>query len=147
MIARQKQFPLVGVPKRECKHSIEAIDTVASPLFIGMDNDFRVGLRLKLMPVAKQLFAQFDVIVNLSVKDKLQAAVFIAQRLRSALEVDDAQAAHADTHPWSCEASLPVRATMPNYPGHAIEQFAIDRRTITIKNADDSAHGLAFSPV
>ena len=94
-VAGQKQFLVPVVPDGQGEHPVEVFGRTLFDLFVQVDNYFGVAVGGEAMPLFHQVFAEFPVIVNLAVKNDLNAAVFIAQRLRAAAEIDDTQAAMA----------------------------------------------------
>ena len=97
------------------------------------------------MAARNELLAKLDVVVNLTVADDPQRAVFVAQRLRAAIEIDDGK-------PIVCQKAavieeqalpMPVGAAMPEQalclvgPG----QVAIIERVIRTENSVNSTHG------
>ena len=74
---------------------IETVDTV---IFIQMSDDFGVGPGGANCGRLKELLAEFLKVVDLSVEDDPDRAVFITDRLMSASYIDDAEPAHADAN-------------------------------------------------
>ena len=60
---------------------------------IQVDQNLGVAGSLQMMAFAFELPAQFLVVVNFSIEGYLDGLIFIAQRLGSACEIDDAEAA------------------------------------------------------
>src|ERR1017187_9897411 len=91
VVAREKELTLLRIPKGKCEHAIKTFDTCRTPLFVGVDNDLRIRLRLELMTEACQLFSQFDEVVNFPIKNNLNASVFVPNRLPSTTDVNNAK--------------------------------------------------------
>ena len=52
--------------------------------FVKMNYNFGVGRGFETVPASFEAVAQLPVIVNFTIEDDLDAAIFIAQRLRAA---------------------------------------------------------------
>jgi len=90
-ITSQYQSLTATVPDCEGKHPTHVLHKVQPVLLVQMDYHLRITVRTELMPLLLQLHAKFAVIVNLAVERDLHGTVFIAQRLRTARHVYDAQ--------------------------------------------------------
>ena len=105
-----------------------------------MDDHLGVGLRLEPVAEIDQLLAQFDVVVDLAVKDDLQGAVGVGDRLRAAVDVDDAQPAVPEPG-FSVQAvTHAVRATVRDGARHPLEQVSVDGPPRSVEDACDAAH-------
>jgi hypothetical protein len=74
-VARQKEFAPLTIPDRKRPHPVQAIQACLAPLRICRQNDLRIAAAAKAMPKALQLFAQFDVVVNLAVEHDPEAPI------------------------------------------------------------------------
>ena len=77
------------IPNGQAKHAVEMIEDICAPLFVAVDDYFRVGIRPKLMALALQFGSQFFVIVNLAVEDYPHGFLCVGHRLMAAGEIDD----------------------------------------------------------
>src|SRR3979409_2559098 len=66
-IAGNEQLLIAGIPDGKCPHPVEPQLTVGSPLCIGGGNNLGVAIRDKAMTEARQLLAQFQIIIDLSI--------------------------------------------------------------------------------
>ena len=80
-----------AVPNTERKDPVEAVDTLLPPLFVCVDYYLRVGLRLEYMSRSKKLFAQLNIIINLSIENNLQSSIFVTNRLVTTLQIDNTE--------------------------------------------------------
>jgi hypothetical protein len=64
------------------------------------------------MPTRQEIFSQFHEIVDLTIAYDVNLARFISDRLMPPLQVDDAQATHADTATRQGEMPLVIGSTM-----------------------------------
>jgi hypothetical protein len=75
-------------------------DEVEPMLFIQMHNNFCVAVCAKLMTSSQQVCAKFQVVVDLTVEDNLHAAIFVAQRLSTPGDINNAQSSMSQRHTW-----------------------------------------------
>src|SRR5438093_486082 len=77
----------------ERPHADEALNAVWAPLLIRAQNDFGVAVGPKYLTQTPQLFPKLDVVVDLTVVDQRQSAVFTAHgHVPKRAQVEDAQA-------------------------------------------------------
>jgi hypothetical protein len=80
-------------------------------------------------------------VVDLSVEDDPESAVFVGKRLMTAFHVNDAEAAHSDAGDAVCVETLVVRSTMRNNTAHFAESGSVGACVPSeFKNASDTAH-------
>src|SRR6185503_8838243 len=92
-VARQKKPGPRLVPDREREHAVEAERQLGAPLFVAMDEDFRIGvIRLEAMTAVFQQSPQFYVVVDFAVEDDADGLVLIPRRLCGADDIDDGKA-------------------------------------------------------
>src|SRR4030095_3766883 len=87
-VTRYDQALVKHIPNTEAKHTVEMIEDICAPLFVAVDDYFRVGIRSKLMALTLQFPSQFFVIVNLAVEDYPHGFLCVRHRLMTAGEVD-----------------------------------------------------------
>src|SRR5579883_2295079 len=106
-----------------------------------MDQDFGIAAGLELVSASRKLRAQLVVIVDFSVENCPDGAVFVAHGLLPACNVGDAKAAHAD-----CTAAFDVEALMigpavPHEVAHSADFGKLGRSTPE-KLSGNATHGL-----
>src|SRR6476620_5753804 len=128
--------------QRKGKHSIELLDTFPSPFLIRVDNDFGVRARAEGMTSLHQLIVQLDVVVNLAVETYRHRAVFIVDRLRSSLEIDDRESSHPHVKTMRLVLVAPaaVRSAVGQAVSHAREQTFLHKA----REPEYSAHPKAM---
>jgi hypothetical protein len=128
----------------EGEHANEPIDQRRSRLFVEMHEHFRVAVGTKLVPASLELLAQLHVVVDLTVGDHPDGAVFIRNRLRAALEVDDGQTAMSEYAPTvdDLDRFVAIRPAMRQNAGGARrpDAFALGKRPVDGKEAVNGAH-------
>ena len=88
-VAGQEQF--LAVPEREGEHADEAVQALLTPLLVGVDDDFGVGLGSE--PVAGlQLLAQLFVVEDHPIENQRDGAVLVGHGLLAGFQVDDLEA-------------------------------------------------------
>jgi len=65
--------------------------------------------------------SQLDVVINLAVGDEGDGPVFVVKRLPTAIEVDDAEAAHREMNLWRNVFASSVRATVEEGGIHSLD--------------------------
>src|SRR5262249_21349174 len=66
-IARGKQQVIGKVDNHERKHAIELVEAALTPLPIAREQNLGIAVGAKTMPQSLELFAQFEVVVDLAV--------------------------------------------------------------------------------
>ena len=95
------------------------------------------------MSFAFQLPTQLGEVVDFSVEDDPDAAIFVGDRLVARHEVNDVEASHRETHVLVHKEAFIVRATVRERVGHSLELFGLDRPgAVVINYAGYSAHRL-----
>src|SRR6185436_17533388 len=97
-IAREKQFLPTRIPDREGKHPAQVFWTVSAKLVVGMNDGFGVAVGVERVAKVFQLLAQLEIVVDLAVEDDPRGSIPIVNGLLAALEIDDREAAHGQTH-------------------------------------------------
>src|SRR5437660_9134449 len=103
-----------------------------------MNNDFRIGMRIKSVSFCLKFVPQTKKIVNLSVENDPHGTVFVMDRLVATSDVDDAEAPHAQPHPTLGVYSLVVRAPVDNRSAHFMHSCRIYWCLVIIR--DDSSY-------
>src|SRR5205807_1305187 len=88
-ITRKKESLPQSIPDRNRKHAVKAAETIDIPLFISMQDYFRIAARAKEMTPVFQLRAQIEKIVKLAVEDQTTGMIFVPDRLMTPTNIDD----------------------------------------------------------
>src|SRR5579872_2837327 len=96
------------------------------------------------MATVLQRWAQFAVIIDLTVEDDPNAGIFIGHWLFSAREIHDAQTTKSQRSRLGKEDPVIVRATMTQSGRHRFHFARREAVVAQIKNATNSTHGLFF---
>ena len=137
------------IEQREGKHAAQLGETIFAPFFPGMHEDFGVGLRGEAMAAADEAFTQLSIVIQFAVKNYRDIASFVPNGLVAAGQVDDGQAAHAQSetgYAWFVhDEALAVGTTMRHGGGH----HAHTRAGVVIRSskgrAANSAHAIFLS--
>src|SRR5882672_4220331 len=109
-----------------------------------MHDHFGVALGAKAMAQRGQLRNQLIEVVDLAVVDNDHRAVLVVERLLSGCEVDDRQAAMAESNPGSEMESAFVGTTVVLRFVHAPQHYGVDRPALTrVDDSYDSAHRIS----
>jgi hypothetical protein len=113
-----------------------------------MNNDFGVAVGAEAMAAAFELGAKVEEVVDLAVVNDLGAAVFVEDGLMASGEVDDAEAAHAETGAVGDVESLIVGAAVDDLLAHVVhESFGDVALASCAHYSGDSTHCLVFDPL
>ena len=78
----------------------QVFDEVEPMLFVQMHNNFCVTVRSKLMTSSQKVCTEFQIVVDLTVEDNLHAAIFVAQRLSTPGDINNAESSMSQRHTW-----------------------------------------------
>src|SRR3990172_11770722 len=92
-----------------------------------MDDHLGIGVRAKMMSLLFQLVTQLFEIIDLSVANDPNRFVLVGNRLMASLQVNDAEAAHAEANTAVIIMPFIIRAAMHNHASHACQNFPIQR--------------------
>ena len=93
-VAGAKQKAAAAVPNGKGKHAPQMPHALAAVFFVEVNNRFSVAATVVAMAFGFQVGAERLVVVDFSVEDDPNVAVFVGQRLMAGLHVDDAQPPH-----------------------------------------------------
>ena len=82
---------MLGIPNSKGPLPVQVLYAVLSLLFIQMNNDLRIRLSMKSMPLLDEIIPQFDIVENLSIEGDPDGLILIAHRLTPTIKVKDAQ--------------------------------------------------------
>ena len=116
------------------------VDAIDPPLFVPVDDNFGIGVRFEVVPAFKQLLTQFDIVVDLAIKNKLQGTVFVGDGLCSAPNVNDAEPPMPQTNSSFDKKARAIRPAMAHCIVHGRQGLLIDRSAVCIVNAAYAAH-------
>jgi hypothetical protein len=107
-----------------------------------MDDSLGVAFRTVPMTARFKALPQVQMVIDFAVEYDPNVAVFVAQRLVTGLDIDDAEAAHRQSDILFNKEAFVVRAPVNDPPVHRVEEAGIHLPvSIGVKNAADSAHG------
>src|ERR1700689_4700825 len=116
------------------------IHATFSVFLIQMDDRFRIGVRREDVSAPLQFPAQFAEVVDFAVEHNPDGSVFVSNRLAPGSQVDDAQAAHAQT-PSRAEVVTFVVGTPVGDSGAHIAQLSLENGlTFQANDAGNPAH-------
>jgi hypothetical protein len=90
MIPGEKERLLTGVPNGESELPVKTVHTTDALVFIQMNDDFGIRIRVKPMTFGFQLCSQLPEVINLSVEDHPNRSVFVVNGLATAAQIDQA---------------------------------------------------------
>ncbi len=114
-VTYQDQSSRRFLPKCGSKHASKAPETIGVPLHKGPQGNFRVAVRLKLVPELFQFAAQLCVIINLSVEDDRAIAIFGPHRLIAAFQINNLEANGAHREVAGFENAVLIRASVMQF--------------------------------
>ena len=143
-VARQHRPPLAPVPEREAEHPAEPARKIGTGVLVEVRDDLGVAAGQEPVPAAFKSRPDLAVVVELSVLDGPDPPVFVAERLMTALHVDDAEAAHPESDAVGQIRAAIVGPAMRHDVRHPVERLGGDRWArlpAQLDDSADSAHG------
>ena len=116
------------------------MDELIAVLGVAVDDHFAVRCSPEAMTERLQLPMQFPEVVDFTIADHPQRTVCVRQRLMSAGEVDDRQAAHADRARAVRVEALVVGPAMRGDARHGRQQRRVGGLAVKLEDAEDTAH-------
>src|SRR6187431_3214878 len=129
-VARQKKPGLRLVPDREREHAVEAERQLGAPLFVAMDEDFRIRvIRVKAMTAVFQQSPQFDVVVDFAVEDDADGLILVPHWLCATADIDDGKATMTEENAIALVnvIAVSVRAAMGQRIRHGRDDRLVSR--------------------
>ena len=139
-IAREHEPALAAVPESYGEHPAQPVDKAGTVLLVEVHEHLGVALRGKPMTLGLQLRPLFPVVVDLAVLDDPDRAVFVADGLVAAGEVDDRQAPSGQTDVPVDERAPAVRSSVKQRFVHRLEDCRVHRATVERHQTADPAH-------
>src|SRR5208282_2116167 len=122
-------------------------DAVGAHLFVEMNDDFGVGVSVEAVASAFEFGAEFGKVVNLAVVYDPGGAVFIENGLMASGEIDDGEAAHAQTSAVGDVESLIVGAAVHDLLAHVVhESFGDVALASCAHHSSNPTHGPGIYP-
>src|SRR4051812_33854193 len=141
MIARDQQKTISRIPDRKAEHAAQIRHAVHAIFFIEMDKHFRIADAFENMPSAFQVFGKGSEVIDFSIENNDNAAIFVVHGLLAAAQIDDAQAAHSHRKIAVEIGSFVIWPAMANDLQHIAQNIRLNRFATTILiNTTDSAH-------
>lgn len=121
MVPGAKHFLGLGIPNDEGKHSPQLLQDVLAPLFITVQDNFRIGVGSKGMPLFNQLAAEFFKVIDFPVKLNKLGLIFIKDGLIPRLNIHKTQPAEPQGHVIIHVLALVVRAPVDDPVLHLLD--------------------------
>jgi len=83
-IAGDQQRPATFIIKGKCKHPTQLLNAIRTEVFVKMDDDFGVRIRVEAMAAGFQFRAEFREIINLTIEDHPNGLVLVVDGLAAA---------------------------------------------------------------
>ncbi len=138
-VAQQDQAAGGAVPQGDREHSVQAGDKLQAVLIVQVRNDLAVAGSAQHVTLGCQLAAQLDVVVDLSVEDRLHGSRAILDGLFAGQQIQHRQAPHPQAGSSTDVEAFSVRSPVADNVTHARDQLA-RRRRASGRNACDPAH-------
>src|SRR5882724_5226800 len=133
-----QQALLTLVPDREGEHSAQAVHTIGSIFFVKVNDDLGVSIGVKAMAAGLEARSQFGKVVDLSIKNDPDRAIFIVDWLLAGRKIDDAQPTHAQAGAAMDIDPFVIRSTMHDRLAHAVDIRRID--CVVLLNTDNACY-------
>jgi hypothetical protein len=120
-IASEDESFFAGVPDGEGEHAVESRETVGPVFSPGLEEDFRIGLGAESGPAGFEIAAEFDVVIDLSIKNDVPASIGGGHGLGSSGEIENAEAAVSEADSGISVGAFGVGPSMKEGVGHSGE--------------------------
>ena len=114
------------VPDCDGEHPAQPLPEAGAPLLVAMHEHLGVAVRPKDVAGPLEFAGELAIVVDLAVLDDDDAAVFAADRLVAAGQVDDREAPRGDPDPAVDVHALRVGAAVDERRRHPAEPLAVD---------------------
>jgi hypothetical protein len=138
-IASENEAFLAGVPDGEGKHAVEFRETVGPIFSPGLEEDFRIGLGAEGGSAGFEIATEFEVVINLSIKNDVPAAIGGGHGLGSAGEIENAEAAVAEADGGIIVGALGVGPSMKKGVGHSGEDRLRFSGVVSVRGKSSNA--------
>jgi hypothetical protein len=120
-IARQQKLAFAGVPEGVGEHATQAGSARGAVFLIEMHQHFGIRPGSKPVPARLQRRTKLKVVVDLAVEDHPYGFVLVGDGLMSGVQVNDAEAPHADGAVAVQMVAFVVRAAVHNSAAHPLD--------------------------
>jgi hypothetical protein len=141
-IAGEHQRLALTVPQRDRPLTIEPAECTRAPLFVRVDDDFRVTARPEPMAATLQLLAQFEIVEDLAIETDPQRIGFVGQRLLTGEQIDDRQPRMPKASTCIAVDAELVRAAVTQRADHLTKVIDVGRHqpVAQVDDSRDTAH-------
>src|SRR5262249_16769726 len=143
-VAGQDQAAPADIEDGDREHAVQILEDALAFLLVEMSDDLAVAVALEGMAARHQAVGELAIVVDLAVEDHPYRAVFVRDRLVSAVEIDDREPAEAEDDVARLLEALLVRPARALDIAHALDERArglFPRRARGEAPAAQSAHG------
>src|SRR6266851_309010 len=130
----------MGVPQCKCEHAAQLIDQICAEFLVEMNNDLGVGLCREFVAPSNQFLTKMLKVVDLAVKNDPDRSILIRDRLMTGMQINDAEASHAEAYIGANEKAVVVRTAMDNRRAHAADVLRRDGTAVKTENSYNAAH-------
>ena len=120
-------------------------DAVGAVFLEGAENNLRIRLGTKAMPLSFQAGTQITVVVNLAIENNDQTCVLVVDGLVAGSDVDNGQTASAEKSVRILVVPGMVGATVPQAHSHGLRKVRGKWASVRSYETENSAHGPLFS--
>ena len=114
------------VPKREPEHASQFLHAIRTHVFVKMNYDFGISVRVEMMPAPFEFPPEFREIIDFAVEDNPSRAIFVEHRLMTAGKINNAQPAHTQAGVLTREQAFVVGTTVHDGLAHLVDQSFFD---------------------
>jgi hypothetical protein len=140
-ISRKEQLAPLRVPQCNCKHAPEVSEALFAVIFIEVDNSFSIRAGDESVPASEQFLAKFRIVINFTIQEHPDGSIFIADRLVTAGDINNAEPPMAQTDSAIHINALVIRTAMTQSSVHLLYVVPGDGLgMVKLKNPADSAH-------
>ena len=121
-VAREEEGAIVFIPDGEGKHAAQFLGAVGAVFFVGVEDDFSIGVRFEAVAFAAKLFSEDEVVVDFAVEYDPAGVVFICDGLVATRDINDAKSSVSESDgAFDVEAFI-VGPAVCDQGGHVLDE-------------------------
>jgi hypothetical protein len=142
-VAGHEKAVAAAVVNHEGEHAAQVVHAILAPVLPGAHDGFGIALGAEHVAVAAQFVHQLQVVVDLAVEHQRHRLVVVEDGLLAGRDVDDRQAAVAETHAGLDVQVAFVRPAVVLGLVHPVQALALGEALAAgVEQTGDAAHGL-----
>ena len=115
------------VPKGNSEHTVEALQCVIAPLFVGVHDDLSVAVGSEAVAGLQELSPQLPEVIDFTIEGHYDVTIFVGDRLSAPCQVNNSKAPHGHANIALNVKALVIRSAMLESFVHSVQERMLDR--------------------